>query len=78
MAYRIVKHDIPGKGSVFYPQYKPKWSPMWQSLESYYQSEFSEMPGWYTDHVNTFEEAQAVIGMHKSGLTVETSVVFQE
>lgn len=77
MKYRIVK-ETDGKINRFFVQSKSKFSFFWKPVLYYYSSEFSDMPGWWTDHVNSEDEAFNIIENIKvSTKKAESTVIFE-
>jgi hypothetical protein len=54
--FRIIKEHADGVDQ-FYVEYRKTLSLGWKKFCFYYKSEFADMPGWWSDHVNTREEA---------------------
>ena len=79
MKTRIVKHTIGGV-VYFVAQYQLKWLPfIWRNIETYYRSDFTDMPGWWTFTHNTYEDAQrAVISWKTGNCCITTEIVHEK
>lgn len=54
--FRIIREHADGVDQ-FYVEYREFLSIRWKRFSFYYKSEFADMPGWWSDHVNTREDA---------------------
>lgn len=69
--FRIVK-ETDGNVNRYYVQRK-KWYLFWIPVEVYYTSDFEDMPGWWTDHVNSEEQAYSILEAAKNSDLIKKS-----
>ncbi len=65
--FRIVRETADGHDQ-FYVEYRKPFTAWWKTYHYYYKSEFTDMPGWWCDHVNTKDEALELLQRAKSAL----------
>jgi hypothetical protein len=78
MKYRIVKRLI-SNSVVYTPQRKSLFG--WKDIESYYRSDFTDMPGWMTTTWNSADDAMKAIVAEKNGgnvLTIPLETIYEE
>lgn len=78
--FRIVKEHADGVDQ-FYVEYRTFLSIRWNRFCFYYKSEFADMPGWWSDHVNSREDAIRLLEkakeIHAPGKFPDGGVVYQ-
>ena len=67
MKTRIVK-CVTDNLTYYVAQYRHRWIPfMWCDIQTYYQSDFVDMPGWWSAVYSTIEDAQRAVIKWKTG-----------
>ena len=82
MKYRIIKQVFYSGSTeveVYFAQKKTGFGMKWKNLSLFYKSEFSDMPGWWTETFSDVESAQQAINRDKQNkITPKTVVVHEE
>lgn len=78
MKVRIIKQTFNNR-QVFVPQRQTAIIGRWVNIPHFYTSEFTDMPGWFSDYCTDLETAQAVIDefIASHGQQQQLEVVYQ-